>query len=168
MALVENLFRGTTLVCLHAQDMHGRSWSVILKNVYAILFGVADELGLGKNMRGHLMVAAIAELSGIVQSFGGQAHTPYSYAGLGDLMTTGTSEDSHHHTLGRKLVRGEWTDISGEGIHTLQMVERYHLFDWRGYPLFALARDIVTGPAKLRDHMDAYLKELRELESCAI
>jgi glycerol-3-phosphate dehydrogenase (NAD(P)+) len=167
MAVIENLFRGTTLVCLQASDMHGRSWSVILKNVYAILFGVADALQLGKNMRGHLMVAAMAELSGIVQSFGGQAHTPYSYAGLGDLMTTGTSEDSHHHTLGRKLVEGDWSSISGEGVHTLQMVEKYHLFDWRGYPLFALARDILAAPVTLRERVDNYLKELRELESCA-
>ena len=168
IALVESLFRGSTLVCQQASDMHGRSWSVILKNVYAILFGVADELKLGKNMRGHLMVAAMAELSGIVQTFGGQAHTPYSYAGLGDLMTTGTSEDSHHHTLGRKLVKGERSDISGEGVHTLQMVAKYRPFDWRGYPLFALAHDIVTEPATLRERVEDYLKELRELESCAI
>jgi len=167
MAVIESLFRGSVLVCQQASDMHGRSWSVILKNVYAILFGVADALQLGKNMRGHLMVAAMAELSGIVQSFGGQAHTPYSYAGLGDLMTTGTSEDSHHHTLGRKLVRGEWSDISGEGVHTLQMVEKYRLFDWRGYPLFALARDILAAPETLHERVENYLKELRELESCA-
>jgi glycerol-3-phosphate dehydrogenase (NAD(P)+) len=167
-ALTESLFRGSKLVCQQAADLHGRSWSVILKNVYAIMFGVSDELKLGKNMRGHLMVAAIAELSGIVQSFGGQAHTPYSYAGLGDLLTTGTSEDSHHHTLGRKLVQGDWSDISGEGVHTLQMVKKYRLFDWRAYPLFSLAHDIVTQPATLRERVEVYLKELRELESCAI
>jgi len=166
--LIHSLFRGSTLVCQQASDMHGRSWSVILKNVYAILFGMADELKLGKNMRGHLMVAAMAELSGIVQAFGGRARTPYSYAGLGDLMTTGTSEDSHHHTLGRKLVRGEWSDISGEGVHTLRMVEKFHPFDWRGYPLFALARDIVIAPATLHERVEDYLKILRETESCAI
>ena len=166
--IIESLYRGTTLVCQQASDMHGRSWSVILKNVYAILFGVSDELNLGKNMRGHLMAGAMAELSGIVQSFGGQAHTPYSYAGLGDLVTTGTSEDSHHHSLGRKLVQGVWADISGEGVHTLRMVEKYRPFDWRGYPLFALARDIVAEPATLRERMETYLKELRELESCAL
>ncbi len=166
--VIDNLFRGSTLVCQQASDMHGRSWSVILKNVYAILFGMADELKLGKNMRGHLMVASIAELSGIVQSFGGQAHTPYSYAGLGDLVSTGTSEDSHHHTLGRHLVLGEWSDISGEGVHTLQMVEKYQLFDWRAYPLFSLARDIVIAPQTLRERVEDYLKELRETESCAI
>jgi len=167
-AVMYNLFRGSTLICQQASDMHGRSWSVILKNVYAIMFGVADELKLGENMRGHLMVVAIAELFGIVQSFGGQAHTPYSYAGLGDLLTTGTSEDSHHHTLGRQLVRGEWSDISGEGVHTLHMVEKYHLFEWRAYPLFSLSHDIVTAPETLDERVRGYLKLLRETESCAI
>jgi len=167
-AVMSTLFGGSKLVCRQATDMHGRSWSVILKNVYAILFGVADELKLGKNMRGHLMVAAIAELTGIVQAFGGHAHTPYSYAGLGDLMTTGTSEDSHHHTLGRQLVRGEWADISGEGVHTLHMVEKYRLFDWRSYPLFALSHDIVTAPGTLHERVEDYLGVLRDTDSCAI
>lgn len=166
--VIQHLFHGTTLVCQQASDMHGRSWSVILKNVYAIMFGVSDELRLGNNMRGHLMVAAIAELSGIVQSFGGQAHTPYSYAGLGDLLTTATSEDSHHHALGRQLVRGEWSAISGEGVHTLQMVEKYRPFEWRAYPLFTLAHDIVTAPETLHARVEEYLKLLRETESCAI
>jgi len=166
--VMHSLFRGSTLVCQQASDMHGRSWSVILKNVYAILFGVADELKLGDNMRGHLMVAAIAELSGIVQSFGGQVHTPFSYAGLGDLLTTATSAGSHHHALGQQLVRGEWSDISGEGVHTLRMVEKYRLFEWRTYPLFTLAHDIVAQPATLNERVEGYLKLLREAESCPI
>jgi glycerol-3-phosphate dehydrogenase (NAD(P)+) len=166
--VMNDLFRGSTLVCQQASDLHGRSWSVILKNVYAILFGMADEMKLGKNMRGHLMVAAMAELSGIVQAFGGQAHTPYSYAGLGDLMTTGTSEDSHHHSLGRKLVLGEWGDISGEGVHTLKMVEKFKVFDWRAYPLFSLAHDIVTEPEKLPERVEEYLDYLRGVQSCPI
>jgi glycerol-3-phosphate dehydrogenase (NAD(P)+) len=168
IGVMHSLFRGSTLVCQQASDMHGRSWSVILKNVYAIMFGVADELKLGDNMRGHLMVTAIAELSGIVQSFGGQAHTPCSYAGLGDLMTTATSEDSHHHELGRQLVRGEWSDISGEGVHTLRMVEKYHVFEWRAYPLFSLSHDIVTAPQTLHARVEEYLKLLRGMESCPI
>jgi glycerol-3-phosphate dehydrogenase (NAD(P)+) len=166
--VMRNLFLGSTLVCQQASDMHGRSWSVILKNVYAIMFGVADELQLGRNMRGHLMVAAIAELSGIVQSFGGQVHTPYSYAGLGDLMTTGSSEDSHHHTLGRQLARGEWSDISGEGVHTLRMVEKFGVFDWRAFPLFSLAHDVVNTPETLRERVEEYLQLLRGVESCPI
>ena len=83
-------------------------------------------------------------------------------------MTTATSEDSHHHALGRHLVRGEWSDISGEGVHTLRMVEKFHLFDWRTYPLFALVHDIVTAPETLHNRVEEYLQQLRERVSCAI
>jgi len=159
--VMHDLFKGSTLIYQQTRDMHGSSWSVILKNVYAILFGVADELKLGLNMRGHLIVASIAELSSIVQALGGLADTPNSYAGLGDLLTTATSEDSHHHELGRKLARGELSNISGEGVHTLQMVAKYHLFDWHSYPLFSLSHDIVTAPEKLHEFMENYLNQLR-------
>ena len=158
---IRSLFHGARLVCKEAGDMHGRAWSVILKNVYAIMFGIADELKLGDNMRGHLMVAAIAELSMIVESLGGEIHTPYSYAGLGDLVATGTSEDSHHHALGRQLARGEFDDISGEGVHTLRMVEKYGLFDWKIYPLFSLVQHIVSRPENLQARLQSYLQKIR-------
>lgn len=158
---IQRLFQGSTLICSHVADMPGSSWSVILKNVYAIMFGVADELQLGDNMRGHLTVSALSELSAIVKSFGAQAHTPYSYAGLGDLLATATSENSHHHELGRKLASGQFTDISGEGVHTLRMIEKYHLFDYRAYPLFTLVTDIISKPENLKGLVDAYLAQLQ-------
>jgi len=159
---IQCLFKGSKLVCRQVSDMSGSNWSVILKNVYAIMFGVADELQLGANMRGHLMVTALSELSSIVKSFGADANTPYSYAGLGDLLTTATSENSHHHELGRKLATGQFTDISGEGINTLRMVAKYRLFDSHSYPLFTLVSEIVTDPATLKEKVEAYLEKIRE------
>lgn len=158
---VRSLFQGGNLVCKQVSDMSGSSWAVILKNVYAIMFGVADGLKLGDNMRGHLMVQAMSELSSIVQTFGAEAGTPFGYSGMGDLLTTATSENSHHHELGRKLAVGQSTDISGEGVHTLQMVEKYKLFDSEAYPLFSLVKDIVSKPDKLKSRIDAYLKQVR-------
>lgn len=158
---VRSLFQGSPLVCRQVADMFGSSWSVILKNVYAIMFGISDELKLGDNMRGHLMVAAMSELSAIVKKLGSAALASYSYAGLGDLLTTATSENSHHHELGRRLASGQFSDISGEGVHTLQMIEKFQLFDCEAYPLFALIRDIVTTPATLKTRLDAYLGQIR-------
>ena len=54
-----------------SEDITGINWSVILKNVYAMAFGMADELGLGDNMRGFLMVMALRELDTIVRQLGG-------------------------------------------------------------------------------------------------
>ena len=159
---IRTLFQGTRLICKESGDMHGRAWSVILKNVYAIMFGVADEMQLGDNMRGHLMAAAINELSAIVESFGGEMHTPFSYAGLGDLVATGTSQDSHHHALGRKLASGQYSDISGEGVHTLEMVRKYDLFDWRAYPLFSLVQQIVSTPENMHGRIQDYMHKIGE------
>lgn len=158
---VRSLFLGSTLICKQVDDMLGSSWSVILKNVYAILFGIADELQLGDNVRGYLMVKALNELSAIVKVFGGESHTPYSYAGLGDLLTTASSKDSHHHELGRQLAKGNYSDISGEGVHTLKMVEKHKLFNYESYPLYKLVHDIVATPEQLKGLVEAYFQRLQ-------
>lgn len=156
---VRDLYRGTRLHIRHSSDIAGISWSVILKNVYTISFGMADELQLGDNMRGFLAVTALAELSSIVKQMGGKPAAPLHLAGLGDLITTATSAGSHHHELGRKLARGETGDISGEGIHTLKMMEKYQLFDASPYPLYGLIRDAVKEPTRVGQKFCDYLDQ---------
>ena len=157
---IRALFHATHLYIEQTSDITGISWSVILKNVYAILFGVADELQLGDNMRGYLSVAALRELDQIVRTMGGQAASPYHLAGLGDLITTATSEDSHHHELGRMLAREETRGIKGEGVHTLEMVSQHHLFNPADYPLFKLIHDIVRQPHDVGKKINEYLTQV--------
>lgn len=157
---IRALYDGTPLYVEHTQDITGISWSVILKNVYALVFGMADELQLGDNMRGYLAVAALRELDRIVRTMGGQAGSPYHLAGLGDLITTATSEDSHHHALGRMLAREQVQGIEGEGIHTLEMVSRHHLFNEKDYPLFQLIHELVRSPQDVRNRIDEYLQQV--------
>lgn len=157
---IRELYRGTRLFIEHTSDITGISWSVILKNVYAIVFGMADELQLGDNMRGYLSVAALRELDQIVHKMGGQAGSPYHLAGLGDLITTATSKDSHHHQLGRMLAREKTQNIKGEGIHTLEMVSQHRLFETEDYPLFQLIHDIVRNPRDANKKIDGYLQDI--------
>lgn len=154
---VRDLYQDTRLYIKHSTDIPGISWCAILKNVYAIAFGMADELQLGDNMRGFLAVTALAELSSMVKQMGGKPAAPLHLAGLGDLITTATSAGSHHHELGRKLAKGETEDISGEGVHTLKMVEKYHLFDVSPYPLYGLVHDIVKEPISVAQKFCDYL-----------
>lgn len=155
---VATLFAGTSLYLDFTDDIVGISWSAVLKNVYAILFGAADELGLGDNVRGFLAVAALHEQNAIVSGFGGAAATPYHLAGLGDLITTATSVASHHHALGGMLVRGDLDTISGEGVHTLAMIRKYALLDIDTCPMFALIDSLVADPVDITRKIDAYLK----------
>ena len=157
---VLELFQGTPLYIEYTNDITGISWSVILKNVYALIFGMADELKLGDNMRGFLAVEALHELEKIVMKMGGQKGSPYHLAGLGDLITTATSVDSHHHELGCMLAREETENIKGEGIHTLQMVEQYQPFVIADYPLFYLIQTIVKHPQDVAKKINYYLQSI--------
>lgn len=157
-SVVQDLFSGTKLYMVPSSDITGISWAVILKNVYAMVFGMADELQLGDNLRGYLAVAALHELDQIVGLMGGSAGSSFHLAGLGDLMTTATSEDSHHHELGRRLARGESDNISGEGVHTLQMVIKHRLFNLDDYPLFSLIASLVASPGQFEARLASYLE----------
>ena len=153
-------FQHTALYIDHTTDITGISWSVILKNVYAMAFGIADELKLGDNVRGFLAVAALNELNQIVLAMGGQSGSPYHLAGLGDLITTATSESSHHHELGRKLARGETSTITGEGPHTLKMINQHRLLNVQHYPLLQLIDSIIKQPQDVLGQVRAYLEHL--------
>jgi glycerol-3-phosphate dehydrogenase (NAD(P)+) len=155
---VTSLFAGTALTLEYSADLPGITWASVLKNVYALLFGAADELGLGDNVRGYLAVAVLAEMAGIVVQMGGHESSARQLAGLGDLITTATSAGSHHHELGRLLARGERDALSGEGIHTLAMVHKYDLFNASAYPLFRLARELVEEPGNIAARMRALLQ----------
>jgi glycerol-3-phosphate dehydrogenase (NAD(P)+) len=157
---VRELFDGTSLYLEHSTDIAGISWSAVLKNVYAILFGVADEIGMGDNTRGYLAVAAVDELERLVAGLGGLPESPRQLAGLGDLITTATSAGSHHREVGRRLARGQEAP-TGEGVHTLEMVHAHGLFDTRGYPLFDLIGRMLAEPATARAQMQNFLNRLR-------
>ena len=155
---VIQLYSGRHLYLRHSSDVAGISWAVILKNVYAMLFGVAEELQLGDNVRGFLAVEALDELDRIVRYMGGREGCSYHLAGLGDLITTATSATSHHHNTGRRLGRGETDNIEGEGVHTLAMVEKYGLLNEADYPLFRLMHNIIKSPAYAKSLLHQYIE----------
>ena len=162
-SVIRDLYEGSQLYLEPTTDIAGITWSVILKNVYALIFGMTDELGLGDNMRGFLAVASLRELDQIARLMGGTAGSPFNLAGLGDLMTTATSENSHHHELGRKLARGETNSLSGEGLHTLQMVIKHQLFNIDDYPLFQLIESMTQSPDQIEARLKTYLTDVFHL-----
>lgn len=142
---VRALFVKTALRLYCHDDIDGLTWCAVLKNVYAMAFGMADELHLGDNVRGFLAAKAMNELSEIAVLLGGDKDTPYGLAGLGDLITTATSEDSHHHALGRQLARGDRSRLKGEGVHTLALIKQNKVFDYQPFPLFTAVDSIISG-----------------------
>jgi len=155
------LFAGTRLRLEPVPDMRGTNWAVVFKNVYALAFGMADELCLGANVRGWLAVTALREMEVIVERLGGAPGTVQGLAGLGDLVATATSEYSHHRQLGRRLARGNVTGpaggLTGEAIHTLSVIGRHRLVDPAGLPLFGLILRIVQDRTDVRSSLEELL-----------
>ena len=148
-----DLFAGTPLRLEHSRDIVGVSWAVILKNIYVPLIGAADALELGDNVRGFLVCALLRELDAVCTELGAEPGSAYTVAGLGDLVTSATSESSHHRTIGADLAAGridrikrEGGNIRTEGVHTLAMMERHGIVDVERWPLMALVRAMLADP----------------------
>ena len=152
-----SLFADSGLYLTATADTTGISWCAVLKNIYAMAFGMADELKLGDNVRGYLATVTLQELAAISRQKGGTEAAPYGLAGLGDLLTTATSTDSHHHALGMQLARGERDNLAGEGTHTIKLIEQLNLIDTRHYPLMRLIQEIVLTESVVREKWQHYL-----------
>ena len=107
-------------------DMHGVALAAVLKNVYAIGFGIIDGMGLGLNTKGIMAVRVLAEMKRLLADLHGSAHTAEGLAGLGDLLATGFSEESFNYRIGKSLAeRIADEHIKSEGLVTLHELGRH-------------------------------------------
>jgi glycerol-3-phosphate dehydrogenase (NAD(P)+) len=98
-ALQNGYFRTET-----SPDVIGVELGGVLKNIYALGLGLLDGLHQDSvNVKSAFAVLALAEMKLIAVGLGAEEKTLEGLAGLGDLMTTGFSPDSHHRRLGELL-----------------------------------------------------------------
>lgn len=90
-----------------SNDPFGVQLASAAKNVIAIGAGITVGAKMGENARAALITRALAELSRLVESMGGQARTMYGLAGMGDLILTSTGRGSRNYSLGIALGKGE-------------------------------------------------------------
>jgi glycerol-3-phosphate dehydrogenase (NAD(P)+) len=110
-------------------DVHGVELGGVLKNVYAIATGMADELKLGDNAKGMLLTRAITEMGRYAEKTGADPLTFLGLAGIGDLITTATSPLSRNFRVGRLIGQGRTLDQAvkelgetAEGTLTVKLV----------------------------------------------
>jgi glycerol-3-phosphate dehydrogenase (NAD(P)+) len=107
-------------------DLLGAEFAGGLKNIFALGSGLITGKGLGKNIQAMLLTRGLMEMIYIGKAFGAGARTFIGTAGIGDLIATGTSENSRNFSFGYKLGQGENrknlianTPELAEGIRTL-------------------------------------------------
>lgn len=99
---------GPSFITATTSDVAGAALGGILKNVYAILLGALETLsGDVRNLEAAALSASVHEMAAIAKAHEGRSATLYGLAGLGDLVATGFSRDSHNRRFGQRLAAGE-------------------------------------------------------------
>ena len=111
-------------------DMFGVELGGSLKNIYAIIAGIAHALGMGYNTNSMLVTRSLTEMARFGSELGADPMTFLGLSGVGDLIVTCSTPLSRNYRLGLALGQGksiaEATDEVGqvaEGVNTLKQVK---------------------------------------------
>ena len=116
-------------------DIIGTEICGAIKNVIAIASGILDGLKVNDSTKAMFLTNALKDIQKIINEFGGNIDTSFSYAGIGDLILTCNSEGSRNYTFGKMLGEEFEKDeldaylesTTVEGYYTLHAV--YELFN---------------------------------------
>ena len=87
-------------------DVIGVEMCGAIKNIIAIVCGIASGAGFGDNTLALIMTRGLAEISRLVHARGGEALTCMGLAGMGDLVATCTSPHSRNRSFGHAFSQG--------------------------------------------------------------
>jgi glycerol-3-phosphate dehydrogenase (NAD(P)+) len=128
---VQSLFAGTRLRVYSNRDRLGVELGGAVKNVIAIASGISDGLGFGDNSRAAIVTRGLVEITRLGLAMGAQRATFSGLSGMGDLITTCTSQHSRNRAVGFRIGRGERledilrsTFTVAEGVETSRSVFR--------------------------------------------
>lgn len=114
------LFAGSSLRLFSSPEVMAVALAGVLKNIYAVIIGIALGLGWRHNRLGTLISDEIKEMLKIFDLYQLPPEMVTGQAGLGDLVATGLSADSRNHQIGEKLAVNE--EGTSEGTRSLPFV----------------------------------------------
>jgi glycerol-3-phosphate dehydrogenase (NAD(P)+) len=124
----QKLLRSDRFQVYGSTDLVGVELSGALKNIIAIASGALSGLGMGENSRGFLISRGMVEMIYLGKVLGGNTQAFVGLAGIGDLVTTCSSQLSRNFTVGYRLAKGEGLETivnsleeTAEGINTVKV-----------------------------------------------
>lgn len=125
------------LSCLYfrvyaSADVYGVELGGALKNIYAIISGIAAAKQLGENTIAMLLTRSLAEMGRFAETQGANPMTFLGLSGVGDLIATACSPLSRNYRVGFAFGEGRNLDEAiaslgevAEGVNTLKQVKRF-------------------------------------------
>lgn len=129
-ATVQKVFSSDTFRIYANPDRYGVELGGALKNIYAIVSGMAAAIGSGHNTSAMLLTRSLAEMGRFGNALGANCMTFLGLAGVGDLILTCSSDLSRNYRVGYSLGQGKslataLDDVGqvAEGVNTLEIVK---------------------------------------------
>ncbi|MBJ7539472.1 NAD(P)H-dependent glycerol-3-phosphate dehydrogenase [Marinomonas transparens] len=126
---VIELLKSPTFRIYENTDSTGVELAGALKNIYAIVCGLAKAMKVGENTMSMIITRSLAEMSRFAVHFGANPMTFLGLAGVGDLIATCTSPLSRNYRVGFLIGSGKTLEQAieeigevAEGVNTLRMV----------------------------------------------
>ena len=130
-SLIQRVFSSQTFRIYHNADRFGVELGGTLKNIYAIITGMAVALGCGQNTTAMLLTRSLAEMGRFARELGANSVTFLGLAGVGDLILTCTSNLSRNYRVGFAIGKGKTLEEAMaeigqtvEGVNTLKIVKQ--------------------------------------------
>jgi len=127
--IVKSLLSSKTFKTYSSKDMQGVEMAGALKNIYALICGMAESLKVGENAIGLILTRSMAEMSRFAVAKGANPITFLGLSGMGDLVATCMSTLSRNYQLGYNIGSGMSLSMAkdnvgqvAEGARTLEVV----------------------------------------------
>ncbi|MBN4053317.1 NAD(P)H-dependent glycerol-3-phosphate dehydrogenase [Haliea sp. AH-315-K21] len=127
--VVQKVLRSLTFRVYANDDMFGVELGGSLKNIYAILAGMAESKGMGHNTNSMLITRSLTEMARFGLALGADPMTFLGLSGVGDLIVTCSTPLSRNFRVGKALGEGKSIEAIlaelgqvAEGVNTLKQV----------------------------------------------
>jgi len=111
-------------------DMFGVELGGSLKNIYAIIAGIAAAMGMGHNTNSMLVTRSLTEMARFGSEIGADPMTFLGLSGVGDLVVTCSSPLSRNYRIGFLIGEGKSIEEAAatikqvaEGVNTVKQVK---------------------------------------------
>ena len=111
-------------------DRYGVELAGALKNIYAIVSGIAEAMKVGQNTKSVVLTRSLAEMSRFASQLGADPLTFLGLSGVGDLYVTCSSPLSRNFRVGLALGEGKSLEQAiadvgqvAEGVNTTKLVK---------------------------------------------
>ncbi len=106
LKLLQTVFSNSFFRVYRSSDLIGVEIGGAVKNVISIAAGIIAGLGFGDNTIGALLTRGLVEIQRFGLSFGARPETFLGLSGIGDLITTATSQHSRNRHVGFEIGKG--------------------------------------------------------------